>query len=47
MITNRLTNIIYGQQSENEPDLYGQTTLEPFWAAGCNVSTEHFVVQKT
>ena len=41
----RLTNLMHGQQPEGKPDLYGQPTLEPFWAAGFSFSRGHFIIQ--
>eukprot|EP00551_Chaetoceros_affinis_P006452 CAMPEP_0203686210 /NCGR_PEP_ID=MMETSP0090-20130426/48946_1 /ASSEMBLY_ACC=CAM_ASM_001088 /TAXON_ID=426623 /ORGANISM="Chaetoceros affinis, Strain CCMP159" /LENGTH=595 /DNA_ID=CAMNT_0050555431 /DNA_START=492 /DNA_END=2279 /DNA_ORIENTATION=- len=42
---NRLANLMHGQQPEGKPDVMGEPTLSPFWAAGFSFSRGHFVIQ--
>ena len=42
---NRLSNLMHGQQPEGEPDIFGEPTLHPFWAAGFSFARGHFLVQ--
>jgi [Skp1-protein]-hydroxyproline N-acetylglucosaminyltransferase len=42
---NRLTNLMHGQQPEGKPDVIGEPTLHPFWAAGFSFSRGHFLIQ--
>ncbi len=41
----RLTNLMHGQQPEGRPDVIGEPTLQPFWAAGFSFSRGHFFIQ--
>ena len=38
---NRLANLMHGQQPEGVPDIIGELTLEPFWAAGFSWGKEY------
>jgi len=40
-----LNIIMHGQQPEGEPEVIGEPTLHPFWAAGFSFARGHFVVQ--
>jgi len=42
---NRLSMLMHGQQPEGFPDVKGEPTLHPFWAAGFSFSRGHFIVQ--
>ncbi len=42
---NRLTYLMHGQQPEGEPDIIGEPTLHPFWAAGFSFARGHFLIQ--
>ncbi len=42
---NRLANLMHGQQPEGRPDVKGEPTLSPFWAAGFSFSRGHFLIQ--
>ena len=41
----RLSNLMHGQQPEGRPDVKGEPTLQPFWAAGFSFSRGHFLIQ--
>ncbi len=40
-----LSFLMHGQQPEAEPDVHGEPTLHPLWAAGFSFARGHFVVQ--
>lgn len=42
---NRLNNLMHGQQPEGRPDVTGEPTLQPFWAAGFSFARGHFIIQ--